>query len=59
MVFIINFMKANSTKFQAIGIGKKAYDDITSFNIDSIEIKKFVKELQNNLRSWSALAFFN
>ena len=51
MVYIINFMKANSTKFQAIGIGKRAHDDITSFNIDSIEIKKFVKELQNNSRS--------
>ena len=31
-------MKANSTKFQAICIGKRAHDDITSFNIDSAEI---------------------
>ena len=37
--FFINFMKANPTKFQAICIGKKAHDDITSFNIDSVEIK--------------------
>ena len=32
-------MKANSTKFQAIGIGKRAHDNITSFNTDSAEIK--------------------
>ena len=32
-------MKANPTKFQAICIGKRAHDDITSFNIDSAEIK--------------------
>ena len=32
-------MKANSTKYQAICIGKEAHDDITSFNIDSVEIK--------------------
>ena len=32
-------MKVNPTKFQAICIGKKAHDDITSFNIDSVEIK--------------------
>ena len=37
--FFINFMKANPTKFQAICIGKRAHDDITSFNIDSDEIK--------------------
>ena len=35
----INFMKANPTKFQAICIGKRAREDITSFNIDSAEIK--------------------
>ena len=35
----INFMKANPTKFQAICIGKRAHDDITSFKIDSAEIK--------------------
>ena len=34
-----NFMKANPTKFQAIRIGKNAHDSITSFNIDSVEIK--------------------
>ena len=32
-------MKANPTKFQAISIWKRAHDDITSFNIDSAEIK--------------------
>ena len=32
-------MKANPTKFQAICIGKRANDDITSFNIDSADIK--------------------
>ena len=32
-------MKANPTKFQAICIGKRAHDNITSFNIDSAEIK--------------------
>ena len=32
-------MKANPTKFQAICIGKRAHDDITSFKIDSAEIK--------------------
>ena len=32
-------MKTNPTKFQAICIGKKAREDITSFNIDSTEIK--------------------
>ena len=33
-------MKANPSKFQAICIGKKtAHDNITSFNIDSVEIK--------------------
>ena len=32
-------MKANPIKFQAICIGKRAHDDITSFNIDSAEIK--------------------
>ena len=37
--FFINFMKANPTKFQAICIGKRAHDDITSFKIDSAEIK--------------------
>ena len=31
--------EANPTKFQAISIEKKAHDDITSFNIDSVEIK--------------------
>ena len=35
----INFMKANPTKFQAIRIGKRAHDDITSFKIYSAEIK--------------------
>ena len=37
--FFINFMKANPTKFQATCIGKRAHDDITSFKIDSAEIK--------------------
>ena len=32
-------MKANPTKFQAICIGKRAHDDITSFKIDSAEFK--------------------
>ena len=32
-------MKANPTKFQAIYIGKRVHDDITSFNIDLAEIK--------------------
>ena len=32
-------MKANPSKFQAICIGKRAHDDITSFHIDSVEIK--------------------
>ena len=32
-------MKANPSKFQAIYIGKNAHDGITSFNIDSVEIK--------------------
>ena len=32
-------MKSNPTKFQAICIGKRAHDDITSFKIDSAEIK--------------------
>ena len=32
-------MKANPTKFQATCIGKRAHDDITSFKIDSAEIK--------------------
>ena len=32
-------MKANPTNFQAICIGKRANDDITSFKIDSAEIK--------------------
>ena len=32
-------MKANPTEFQAICIRKKANDDITSFNIDSVEIE--------------------
>ena len=32
-------MKANPSKFQAICIGKNAHDGITSFNIDSVEIK--------------------
>ena len=32
-------MQANPTKFQAICIGKRAHDDITSFKIDSAEIK--------------------
>ena len=32
-------MKENPTKFQAICIGKRAHDDITSFKIDSAEIK--------------------
>ena len=32
-------MKANPTKFQAICIWERAHDDITSFNIDSAEIK--------------------
>ena len=32
-------MKVNHTKFQAICIGKKAHDNITSFKIDSVEIK--------------------
>ena len=31
--------ESNSHKFQAICIGKRAHDDITSFNIDSAEIK--------------------
>ena len=31
--------KANSTKFQAICIGKRTLDDITTFNIDSAKIK--------------------
>ena len=38
-VFFINFIKANQTNFQAICIGKRAQDDITSFNIDSAEMK--------------------
>ena len=33
------FIKANSTKFWAICIRKRAHDDIPSFNIDSAEIK--------------------
>ena len=37
--FFIHFIKANPTKFQAICIGKRAHDNITSFNIDSAEIK--------------------
>ena len=37
--FFKNFMKANPSKFQAICIGKNAHDGITSFNIDSVEIK--------------------
>ena len=37
--FFINFMKANPTKFQAISIGKREHEEITSFNIDSAEIK--------------------
>ena len=37
--FLKNFMKANPTKFQSICIGKNAHDSITSFNIDSVEIK--------------------
>ena len=32
-------MKASPTKFQAICIGKRAHEEITSFNIDSAEIK--------------------
>ena len=32
-------MKTNPSKFQAICIGTNAHDGITSFNIDSIEIK--------------------
>ena len=32
-------MKANHTKFQAICIGKRAHDCITSFDIDSAEIE--------------------
>ena len=32
-------MKANPTKFQAICIGKREHEEITSFNIDSAEIK--------------------
>ena len=32
-------MKANPSKFQAICIGKNAHDGISSFNIDSVEIK--------------------
>ena len=38
-MFFINFTKANPTKFQAIFIGKRAGDNITSFNIDLAEIK--------------------
>ena len=37
--FLINYMKENPTKFQAICIGKRAHDHITSFNSDSTEIK--------------------
>ena len=37
--FFTHFMKANPTKFQAICIGKRAHDDITSFKIDSAENK--------------------
>ena len=37
--FFKNFMQANHSKFQAICIGKNAHDNITSFNIDSVEIK--------------------
>ena len=33
-------MKANPTKFKAICIVKRAHDDITSFKIDSAEIKR-------------------
>ena len=33
-------MKANPTKFKAICIVKRALDDITSFKIDSAEIKR-------------------
>ena len=32
-------MQANPTKFQAICIGKRTHDDITSFKVDSAEIK--------------------
>ena len=32
-------MKANPAEFQAICIGKNAHDSITSFNINSVEIK--------------------
>ena len=38
-LFFLNFMKANSSNFQAICIGKNEQDGITSFNIDSVEIK--------------------
>ena len=37
--FFTNFMKANSTKFQAICIGKNAHENIASFKVDSVEIK--------------------
>ena len=35
---MIGFSK-NPSKFEAICIGKNAHDNITSFNIDSVEIK--------------------
>ena len=38
--FFTNFIKANPTKFQPFYIGKRAHDDITSFKIDSAEIKR-------------------
>ena len=43
--FFINFMKANPIKFQAICIGRRAHDDITSFNIDSAEINVKIMSL--------------
>ena len=38
--FIQNFMKANPDKFQAICVGKKAHDNIESFQIGQTNIKR-------------------
>ena len=45
-------MKANPTKFKAICIVKRAHDDITSFKIDSAEIKR---EFNVTLRFYVAI----
>ena len=37
--FTNNLMKANPSKFQAICAGKKAFENIKSFQIDSVNIR--------------------